>query len=137
MAPCLLTGSLPSRRNLAHDLESLFAVTIWLASYEHNDELAFREKPLAQKLLSKANPDDLGNQKLIWFSNAKKFKKSIINYMVPIFRKNKRFCALLLALRAVLYPVNLSTDEEILAEMSSSGEEKEHEKEENSKENKR
>src|SRR2546430_16677465 len=44
MAPVLLDDKPIPRRTLAYDMESFFAVIIWIASLDYADEAAFRAK---------------------------------------------------------------------------------------------
>jgi hypothetical protein len=46
MASALLNNKQIPRRTLGHDMESFFAVIIWIASLNYADEAAFLAKPL-------------------------------------------------------------------------------------------
>ena len=48
MAPVLLEDKQIPRRTLGHDMESFFAVIIWIATLNYADEAAFQAKPLAK-----------------------------------------------------------------------------------------
>ena len=50
MAPVLLQDKQIPRRNLGHDMESFFAVIIWIATLDYDDEAVFLAKPLAKPL---------------------------------------------------------------------------------------
>jgi hypothetical protein len=104
MSPHLLSNEPVARRTLAHDLESFFAVAIWMASYVHQNEQAFREKPLAQHQVLDAGPFAIGIAKKAWFKDPREFKKEIIEHMERPFRTDTRFCLLLVDLRDLLHP---------------------------------
>src|SRR3954452_15285795 len=64
MASVLLDDEQIPRRTLGHDMESFFAVIIWMASLNYADEAAFQAKPLASMTLDKKNtPRDIVNAK--------------------------------------------------------------------------
>src|SRR3954470_2822441 len=46
MSPVLLKDKQIPRRTLAHDMESFFAVIVWIATLDFADEVAFLAKPL-------------------------------------------------------------------------------------------
>ena len=45
MAPVLLEDKQIPRRTLGHDMESFFAVIIWIATLDYDDEAVFLAKP--------------------------------------------------------------------------------------------
>jgi hypothetical protein len=104
MSPRLLYDEPLTRRTLAHDAESFFAVTIWIASYVFRNEKEFRQKPLAADEVIHATPYEKGQIKWTWFSDPKRFASEIIEHLERPFRQDLEFCALLLDLRALLYP---------------------------------
>src|SRR3954454_20843198 len=60
MAPVLLADKQIPRRTLAHDIESFFAVIIWIATLNYADEAALQAKPLASTMLDrKKTPRDI------------------------------------------------------------------------------
>ena len=90
MAPVLLEDTPIPRRTLAHDMESFFAVIIWIATLDYFDEAAFQAKPLAMTMLDKRNhPMEIVNFKENWFNNQKSFRKWITDHFEPPYRKDK------------------------------------------------
>src|SRR5271170_6977360 len=53
MAPVLLDYEQILRRTLGHDMESFFAVIIWIATLDYDDEAALQAKPLASMMLDR------------------------------------------------------------------------------------
>jgi hypothetical protein len=105
MAPVLLDDEQIPRRTLGHDMESFFAVIIWMATLNYDDEAAFQTKPLADILLDqKAAPKHIVNAKDSWFKNPEKFRTRLIDYFEPIYREDKEFLNCLFKLREILYP---------------------------------
>jgi len=81
MAPALLDDKPIARRTLAHDMESYFAVIIWMASLNYDDEQAFQTKPLVNPLLDNTKaPKDIVNSKLRWFQNMELFGEEIVDH---------------------------------------------------------
>ena len=113
MTPILLKDEQIPRRTLSHDIEPFFAVIVWIATIDYEDEAAFLRKPLARVLLDKnKTPDDIINAKGNWFKNPMDFRKRIIDYVDLPYRKDIRFLKCLLRLRRTLYPsYNLDEDE--------------------------
>jgi hypothetical protein len=106
MAPILLQDEEIRRRTLGHDMESFFAIIVWIASYDYTDEAVFLAKPLAMVMLDKKrDPMDITNAKENWFEHPRKFYRSIIDYFYPTYRKDEGFVDCLLNLREILYPV--------------------------------
>jgi hypothetical protein len=104
MAPVLLKDKLIPRRTLAHDMESFFAVIIWIASLDYFDEAAFQAKPLAMAMLDKRKaPMDIVNAKGNWFKDRESFQEWITDHFSPSIDKGFRKC--LSKLRKILYPV--------------------------------
>jgi hypothetical protein len=108
MAPVLLEDEQIPRRTLGHDVESFFAVIIWIATFNYDDEAAFQVKPLADILLDqKAEPKHIANAKDKWFKDRENFRKRIINHFEPVYREDKKFLKCLIKLRKILYPARL------------------------------
>lgn len=105
MAPELL-GSMPiDRRTLGHDMESYFAVIIWIASFDYDNEDKFRVKPIGQLLLDPKNtPLHILNAKRGWFKVEDEFVTEILQHFQRIYLRNKRFLKCLINLRQILYP---------------------------------
>ena len=92
------------RRTLGHDMESFFAVIIWMATYNHSDEAAFKDKPLAVAMLDKKKPPmDMVHIKENWFNRPKVFKKEITDYFEPVYGQNREFLRCVVKLREILY----------------------------------
>jgi hypothetical protein len=77
MAPILLDDEVHiNRRTLGHDMESFFAVIIWIASLNYADEAAFQAKPLAIMMLDKKKtPTEIASIKDSWFKVPENFPK--------------------------------------------------------------
>jgi len=92
------------RRTLGHDMESFFAVIIWMASLNHTDEVAFKAKPLVIAMLDKKKtPVDMVRTKEDWFYRPKVFKNQITDYFEPAYGNNIGFVECLFKLRSILY----------------------------------
>jgi hypothetical protein len=103
MAPVLLEDEPIPRRTLGHDMESFFAVIIWIATLDYVDEVAFQAKPLAIVMLDKKKtPMDIVNAKGNWFEKAKKFRKMIVEHFQPLYHEDG-FITCLSNLRQILY----------------------------------
>ena len=90
MAPVLLKDKPIPRRTLAHDMESFFAVIIWIATLDYFNEAAFQAKPLAVTMLDKRKaPMDIVNAKGNWFKDRKSFREWITDHFEPPYRKDK------------------------------------------------
>jgi hypothetical protein len=76
MAPVLLDDEKISLRTLGHDMESFFAVIIWIATLNYDDEAAFQVKPLAIAILAKKTPMDIVYAKDSWFKIPENFGKA-------------------------------------------------------------
>src|SRR5271156_427305 len=103
MAPVLLEDGKLARRTLGHDMESFFAVIIWMASLDYANEDAFRAKPLAVLLDNTKSAIDIVNAKMHWFGVDKQFKKQIIRHFQPLYRDDNRFITCISDLRETLY----------------------------------
>ena len=104
MAPVLLKEQEISRRTLAHDMESYFAVIIWIASLDYDDEARFQAKPLAKILLrEKTATEGIAIAKMYWFTNLKVFKEEITDYFEPFYLGDREFLKCLAMLRQILY----------------------------------
>jgi hypothetical protein len=103
MAPVLLDDKPISRRTLAHDMESYFAVIIWIASLNYEDEVAFQAKPLIKVLLNKS-PEDIVQYKHHWFSSPQFFKAEIIDHFEQPYLADIQFLLCLSELCDILYP---------------------------------
>ncbi|KIX02535.1 uncharacterized protein Z518_08476 [Rhinocladiella mackenziei CBS 650.93] len=110
MAPSLLEDKPVTRRTLGHDMESFFAVTLWVASLNYDDEIAFQDKPLVKVIIEKKPTIDVANAKVRWFRDAVEFKESIINHFEQPYRKDKHFVKCTRDLRRVLYKRNYDED---------------------------
>jgi Fungal protein kinase len=105
MAPVLLEDTQIPRRTLAHDMESFFAVIIWIATLNYDDEAAFQAKPLAVLMLDKKmTPINIVNSKENWFKNPEGFQKWITDHFEPIYYEDMEFLKCLFKLREILYP---------------------------------
>ncbi|KIX08335.1 uncharacterized protein Z518_02991 [Rhinocladiella mackenziei CBS 650.93] len=125
MAPVLLKDKQIPRRTLGHDMESFFAVIIWIATLDFLNEAAFRVKPLALVMLdNKKTPMDIVNAKGNWFKHREDFKESVTDYFERPYRDDVQFLKCLHQLREILYPVHWSDLDVFL---SSSFEEKDKE----------
>jgi Fungal protein kinase len=104
MAPILLEDESIAWRTLGHDMESFFAVIIWIATLDYENEAAFQAKPLAITLLDNKNAlRDVLYAKRNWLYWHTSFRKDIIDHFNPIYRNDHRFVACLSKLRRILY----------------------------------
>lgn len=104
MAPILLDDKPIARRTLCHDMESFFAVIIWIASLDYQDEPAFLAKPLANILLDKkAAPKFVVRAKRSWFYIQNDFRTEIIKHFTPFYGDDRKFVSCLSKLRRILY----------------------------------
>ena len=111
MAPVLLDDEPIPRRTLGHDMESFFAVIIWIATFTYDDEAAFQAKPLANILLDqKTAPKHIINAKERWFKDPGSFRTQITDHFEPVYRKDKELRQCLIKLRKILYPVRVDDD---------------------------
>ena len=86
-------------------MESFFAVIIWMATLNYDDEAAFQTKPLADILLDQRTaPKHIIYAKRSWFENPEGFWKSIVEYFEPVYREDIGFLKCLFKLREILYP---------------------------------
>jgi hypothetical protein len=105
MAPVLLEEKPLHRRTLAHDMESFFAVIVWMASFNHFDEAAFRTKPLAIAMLDRRKTSmDIVTYKGSWFKRPEAFHESIVQYFEQPYLDDVGFLECLFDLREILYP---------------------------------
>jgi hypothetical protein len=105
MAPALLEDKKIPRRTLGHDMESFFAVIVWIATLDYDDEAALQAKPLAMVMPDNEKaPEVIINAKGCWFELSKGFRKSIINYFDQPYQEDRRFLMCLFKLRKILYP---------------------------------
>jgi hypothetical protein len=111
MAPILLGDKPIARRTLGHDMESFFAVIIWIATLDYSNEAAFRAKPLAVTLLNKEMPSiGIVHAKKAWFKTSQsEFRNEIVNHFEPYYRIDSEFITCLSKLRRILY---LEVDED-------------------------
>ena len=115
MAPVLLDDEPIARRTLAHDMESFFAVIIWMASLNYDDEDAFQAKPLVKPLLDSTKaPKDIVNSKLRWFKDMEFFRKEIVDYFEQPYQDDERFLRCLYRLCNILYPLNYFDEDAFL-----------------------
>jgi hypothetical protein len=104
MAPVLLKEDPIYRRTLGHDMESFFAVILWVATLDYHNEADFQEKPLAKMMLDKKDPTDIVNAKGNWFRSPAEFRRSITNHFEAPYHEDKGFLTCLYMLRKILYP---------------------------------
>lgn len=125
MAPILLSGDMVPRRTLAHDMESFFAVIIWIASLDYHDHNAFQAKPLASMLLDrKMDAIHIANAKKTWFQTTEGFVKSIIKHLEQVYYDDAEFVLCLFKLREILYPHNNLSGEAYLIKRKNKDKEK-------------
>jgi hypothetical protein len=104
MAPILLDDKPIARRTLCHDIASFFAVIIWIASLDYQDEPAFLAKPLINILLDKKTaPKHMVRAKRSWFCIQDDFRTEIIEHPTPFYHDDSRFVSCLSKLRQILY----------------------------------
>jgi hypothetical protein len=105
MAPVLLKDGHIDRRTLGHDMESFFAVIVWMATFDYTDEAAFLAKPLAKTMLDRnKSPTDIINAKGNWFRHPEEFFEQVTEHFDWPYRKDKTFVKFLFNLREILYP---------------------------------
>ncbi|KIX09839.1 uncharacterized protein Z518_00920 [Rhinocladiella mackenziei CBS 650.93] len=113
MAPDLLLDDPVARRTLGHDMESFFAVMLWVASLDYDDEIAFQNKPLVELMIDTKSPTKLiAGTKLLLFTNPNIFDKSIIGHLEEPYREDDDFIDCIWDLRGILYGQNY--DENVL-----------------------
>jgi hypothetical protein len=111
MAPVLLKDKQIPRRTLSHDMESFFAVIIWIATYNYDNEAAFQVKPLADILLDQDTaPKHIVNAKENWFTNTMSFREQIIDHFEVPYHQDAEFRRCLDKLRRILYTVHVEDD---------------------------
>jgi hypothetical protein len=104
MAPVLLDNKPIARRTLCHDMESFFAVIIWIASLDYQDEPAFLAKPLINILFDKKTaPKHMVRAKRSWFYIQNDFRTEIVEHFTPFYYDDSRFISCLSKLRRILY----------------------------------
>ena len=107
MAPTLLSDERVTRRTLAHDMESFFAVIIWIASLDYDSISRFQNKPLVSILVDgKKARTDIAHAKESWFKIAENFKNSIIDNLEEPYLLDVDFVECLTELRKILYSSN-------------------------------
>jgi hypothetical protein len=116
MAPVLLEDGEIARRTLGHDMESFFAVIIWMASFDYANEDAFRAKPLAVLLDNRKSASDIVSHKLQWFGIEIRFETQIIRHFQPLYRNDSRFVTCISNLREILYGNNRLRKQEMEAD---------------------
>jgi hypothetical protein len=104
MAPVLLSEEPIPRRTLGHDMESFFAVILWVATLDYHNEANFQEKPLAKMMLDKQKPMAIVNAKENWFKNSAGFLKWIVGHFEAPYLEDVPFLTYLDRLRDILYP---------------------------------
>jgi hypothetical protein len=104
MATALLKDENISQRTLGHDMESFFAVIIWMATLNYVDEAAFQAKPLAKVMLDRGKtPMDTANAKVAWFKVIREFQESITDHFEQPYRGDLGFLECVFKLREILY----------------------------------
>ncbi|KIX09147.1 uncharacterized protein Z518_00225 [Rhinocladiella mackenziei CBS 650.93] len=104
MAPVLLEDEQIPRRTLGHDMESFFAVIIWMATLNPFNESAFLAKPLAIMMLDRKRAAiEIVTAKENWLNNPQGFKKWMIKCFERPYLEDKRFLNCVLKLREILY----------------------------------
>ncbi|KIX02134.1 uncharacterized protein Z518_08073 [Rhinocladiella mackenziei CBS 650.93] len=104
MAPRLLLDKPVARRTLGHDMESFFAVMLWVASLDYDDEIAFQNKPLVELMIDTKSPTKLiAGTKLLLFSNPDTFDESIIDHLEEPYREDDDFIDCIWDLQTILY----------------------------------
>jgi hypothetical protein len=122
MALALLDNEEISQRTLGHDMESFFAVIIWIATLNYDDEAAFQAKPLANMMLNRRKtPTDIVNAKDSWLKNPENFRRRIVDHFEPLYRQDQEFLRRLFKLRRILYPILDLNDDEVLISYISGG----------------
>ena len=114
MAPVLLKDTQIPRRTLGHDMESFFAVIIWVATLDYRNEARFLAKPLARNLCDiNKTAEDILHAKDSWFNTISNFKENIINHFELSYYQDKAFLRCIFMLRKILY-LNPADDIEAL-----------------------
>ena len=116
VAPILLEDTPIARRTLRHDMESFFAVILWVASLNYEDEVAFQAKPLVAIAVGKKPSSDIANAKIRWFGIPQEFKNCILRHFEKTYRKDRRFIRCVRALRRILYQRDYDDDIESLTD---------------------
>jgi len=103
LAPVLLQDVPIARRTLAHDMESFFAVTLWIASLNYDDEVAFQVKPLVELVTTNYSTPAIAKIKTLWFQVAYEFEQSIIDHFEETYQADDDFVNCIWDLRDILY----------------------------------
>ena len=104
MAPVLFKNKKIPRRTLGYDMESFFAVIIWIASLDRN-EARFLDKPLPRNLCDATKTaEDILAYKEKWFKTVPSFRESLIDHFELPCRQDIEFLRCLFMLREILYP---------------------------------
>jgi len=99
----LMDRKLP-RRTLGHDMESFFAVIIWIASLDFESEKAFLRKPLAELLLDNTkSPKDIYFTRVAWFQLEDMFQEFVIDHFQPVYQRSNQFITCISGLRQILH----------------------------------
>ena len=92
------------RRTIRHDLESFFAVVLFMATRYHNEK--WDGSPLASAMSPNQNTKQIFNAKSSLFENRNQFKLKALNYLSPKIPDGERFKKLLEDMRSSLYPLD-------------------------------
>ena len=92
------------RRSIRHDLESFFAVIIFITTRHHNSN--WPSSPLARAISPNQNTAQIYNAKSYMFKNGNEFKRKILAHLSPMIPDSERFITLLEDMRSWLYPLD-------------------------------
>src|SRR5271156_3873138 len=92
-------------------MESFFAVILWIASLNYDDETASQNKPLINIAIEKKHSSDIANAKKLWFRLPREFMVCILDHFEETYHEDDEFINCLWDLREILY----KTDDDIKA----------------------
>ena len=104
MAPILLENTAIAQRTLGHDMESFFAIILWIASLNYDDETASQNKLLINIAVEKKHSSDIANAKIRWFRIPREFKVCILDHFDDLYSEDDEFIDCLWDLRQAFYP---------------------------------
>ena len=100
----LLKGKPVARRDLSHDMESFFAVILWVATLDYDDLKVWKDKPMVDYFVGevKTSARHIAATKSGWFGNQENFQEWITDHFNPDFDEVD-FLTCLSKLRHILY----------------------------------
>lgn len=98
----------PQTRTVRHDLESFFAVALYMATKHRND--AWVGTPLQKAITEPETNDGISDRRWKLVSNNGFFQDRVLHRLSPQLKGDKEFGNLLTGIRNALYPPNYPVD---------------------------